>query len=143
MKSANRRSARWTTLWAAIAFAAVQSACSGCEDPAVQGQFFDPHPFGTYVFDGQPKIVAPERLVFQDVGEGESKTVVFSVQNGGRRTLAFDGAKITPGFELDYAGAGAPLELRRGESMELSVTCLLYTSPSPRDVEESRMPSSA
>ena len=23
------------------------------------------------------------------------------------------------------------------------VTCLLYTSPSPRDVEESRMPSSA
>ena len=25
----------------------------------------------------------------------------------------------------------------------LSYTCLLYTSPSPRDVEESRMPSSA
>ena len=24
-----------------------------------------------------------------------------------------------------------------------AVTCLLYTSPSPRDVEESRMPSSA
>ena len=26
---------------------------------------------------------------------------------------------------------------------ELTKTCLLYTSPSPRDVEESRMPSSA
>ena len=26
---------------------------------------------------------------------------------------------------------------------EMSITCLLYTSPSPRDVEESRMPSSA
>ena len=26
---------------------------------------------------------------------------------------------------------------------EQSITCLLYTSPSPRDVEESRMPSSA
>ena len=26
---------------------------------------------------------------------------------------------------------------------EYSVGCLLYTSPSPRDVEESRMPSSA
>ena len=25
----------------------------------------------------------------------------------------------------------------------MTVTCLLYTSPSPRDVEESRMPSSA
>ena len=26
---------------------------------------------------------------------------------------------------------------------ELALSCLLYTSPSPRDVEESRMPSSA
>ena len=26
---------------------------------------------------------------------------------------------------------------------EWTITCLLYTSPSPRDVEESRMPSSA
>ena len=25
----------------------------------------------------------------------------------------------------------------------MSISCLLYTSPSPRDVEESRMPSSA
>ena len=29
------------------------------------------------------------------------------------------------------------------KSTNLSETCLLYTSPSPRDVEESRMPSSA
>ena len=28
-------------------------------------------------------------------------------------------------------------------SITLSADCLLYTSPSPRDVEESRMPSSA
>ena len=28
-------------------------------------------------------------------------------------------------------------------SQELIISCLLYTSPSPRDVEESRMPSSA
>ena len=27
--------------------------------------------------------------------------------------------------------------------IDLSLACLLYTSPSPRDVEESRMPSSA
>ena len=27
--------------------------------------------------------------------------------------------------------------------MNLIMSCLLYTSPSPRDVEESRMPSSA
>ena len=30
-----------------------------------------------------------------------------------------------------------------GEPMVVAQTCLLYTSPSPRDVEESRMPSSA
>ena len=29
------------------------------------------------------------------------------------------------------------------EDISYSLTCLLYTSPSPRDVEESRMPSSA
>ena len=29
------------------------------------------------------------------------------------------------------------------EDLALLITCLLYTSPSPRDVEESRMPSSA
>ena len=29
------------------------------------------------------------------------------------------------------------------EALHVSIDCLLYTSPSPRDVEESRMPSSA
>ena len=35
--------------------------------------------------------------------------------------------------------AGAILAL----AAVFAITCLLYTSPSPRDVEESRMPSSA
>ena len=30
-----------------------------------------------------------------------------------------------------------------GETLRSALSCLLYTSPSPRDVEESRMPSSA
>ena len=33
------------------------------------------------------------------------------------------------------------LDLEMGT--DISLACLLYTSPSPRDVEESRMPSSA
>ena len=33
--------------------------------------------------------------------------------------------------------------LRTGSPHRLYYVCLLYTSPSPRDVEESRMPSSA
>ena len=35
------------------------------------------------------------------------------------------------------------LPLTGNEKLELHIFCLLYTSPSPRDVEESRMPSSA
>ena len=31
----------------------------------------------------------------------------------------------------------------KNEKKEIPLPCLLYTSPSPRDVEESRMPSSA
>ena len=40
---------------------------------------------------------------------------------------------------------GTSLRYRGYDAIELtkSHTCLLYTSPSPRDVEESRMPSSA
>ena len=41
--------------------------------------------------------------------------------------------------------AGVP-ELTMSEiakKLKISLSCLLYTSPSPRDVEESRMPSSA
>ena len=33
--------------------------------------------------------------------------------------------------------------LRSLEDVQVFMSCLLYTSPSPRDVEESRMPSSA
>ena len=34
-------------------------------------------------------------------------------------------------------------EVQEAVVLEASPVCLLYTSPSPRDVEESRMPSSA
>ena len=39
-----------------------------------------------------------------------------------------------------------PSEVTKGMTLVVGLhgyTCLLYTSPSPRDVEESRMPSSA
>ena len=46
-----------------------------------------------------------------------------------------------------YAGSSVKLDgeelLIMNESEVFGVVCLLYTSPSPRDVEESRMPSSA
>ena len=36
-----------------------------------------------------------------------------------------------------------PGEKKEAKIRQYEKTCLLYTSPSPRDVEESRMPSSA
>ena len=44
-------------------------------------------------------------------------------------------------FDISRMLAGALFML--GAAYTLSKGCLLYTSPSPRDVEESRMPSSA
>ena len=45
-----------------------------------------------------------------------------------------------PGFDKD----DFKIELDNFNlSVSLDIDCLLYTSPSPRDVEESRMPSSA
>ena len=38
---------------------------------------------------------------------------------------------------------GLRAEREQGITIDVAYRCLLYTSPSPRDVEESRMPSSA
>ena len=46
--------------------------------------------------------------------------------------------------KLDFAG-NSTTDLSEGSNQYFTTSraCLLYTSPSPRDVEESRMPSSA
>ena len=51
--------------------------------------------------------------------------------------------KINPN-NLSYSKDGAPqLNTRTNISISHCMGCLLYTSPSPRDAHESRMPSSA
>ena len=66
---------------------------------------------------------------------------LFSTDGDGLQTLRYRG-------QLDGSrpGNGQPLDgrdLRAALDAVLTGSCLLYTSPSPRDVEESRMPSSA
>ena len=51
------------------------------------------------------------------------------------RIVAIDSRTRRDGPEIERLGWFDPLKT--------DVACLLYTSPSPRDVEESRMPSSA
>ena len=47
------------------------------------------------------------------------------------------------GFSLVFISFGATASLIGNILLENSNTCLLYTSPSPRDRQKSRMPSSA
>ena len=46
-------------------------------------------------------------------------------------------------MELKRAVKRLPFLVLGTAALVLLLSCLLYTSPSPRDVEESRMPSSA
>ena len=67
------------------------------------------------------------------------ETGVFSLTND-------VGEQVIPIFE-EYDDAeryhGMIVDQSDDRDIPLCITCLLYTSPSPRDVEESRMPSSA
>ena len=61
-------------------------------------------------------------------------------------TPLIPGAALKPGTHLDLVGAYRP-DMREADALALQrallVVCLLYTSPSPRDLSTSRMPSSA
>ena len=54
--------------------------------------------------------------------------------------------KVEEFIRVDHAGERGAVKIYEGQLLALNTLvkdCLLYTSPSPRDVEESRMPSSA
>ena len=51
--------------------------------------------------------------------------------------------QITPAEADSLRATTATPEVFRAQGMEYTQTCLLYTSPSPRDKRQSRMPSSA
>ena len=81
----------------------------------------------------------------KDILSGHQRAGFLSVlQHMFDRNIKFAIKKIP-----EYRPSKAPLGLEDSylektmKDLRLFYTCLLYTSPSPRDVEESRMPSSA
>ena len=68
------------------------------------------------------------------VGTLPESLLVLSASAGSGKTFSL----VT--FMLGFLGQGS---VRPHQLMAMSYTCLLYTSPSPRDRTRSRMPSSA
>ena len=67
------------------------------------------------------------------------------IVSDGKGILAADESNPTCGKRFDSIGVESNEDNRRDyrEMLFRSSGCLLYTSPSPRDAHESRMPSSA
>ena len=81
--------------------------------------------------------------------EGDIKTLAFSQARFATATNA-EGSTTNLGLgirhrpnDVSMLGANAFWDYRMTDYSNAHSSCLLYTSPSPRDVEESRMPSSA
>ena len=94
---------------------------------------------------GYPKLVVERELSEENVYKGDDITVTLTISNQSRRRTQtldiYDNVphemKIRRGINMIRANLGP------GQSTVLRYTCLLYTSPSPRDTALSRMPSSA
>ena len=72
--------------------------------------------------------------------------MIWYMTNRGRANLAKareDAAPAIAGDDVLDGAAKNPEQFDEPDDEALDEICLLYTSPSPRDVEESRMPSSA
>ncbi|MBA2663349.1 MAG: choice-of-anchor D domain-containing protein [Bradymonadaceae bacterium] len=95
------------------------------EDPITGSSLiFEPVEFGTYEFDGQPRIEGPDRLFFGDVEVGQRVQRVATIRNVGRLALKFHEWTISAPFELEFPhfADGYPIELAPGASLTAVVS---------------------
>ena len=100
----------------------------------------------TLLFDRGPEMDTEEFLrmsarIRKHCGLSFDEGSKFVVERRLRPRLEALGIESFCDYRQLLEGRGAHAELDR--AVELLVTCLLYTSPSPRDQRGSRMPSSA
>ena len=101
----------------------------------------------------RPFLVKEEKILILAIEGGDMKDITTAIKDVLSNCILSKGIKIDdlPTFDIEYLF----LNIRSrsvGESIDLIITCpddgvtkvcLLYTSPSPRDLSTSRMPSSA
>ena len=77
--------------------------------------------------------------------KGSRKSTPYAAQMAAEDagTKALEHGVKTLRVEIQGPGSGRESALRALQSTGFTITCLLYTSPSPRDRQKSRMPSSA
>ena len=82
--------------------------------------------------------VAPNATIIGDVTLEKNSSVWFNavIRGDNENIHVGEGSNVQDGSVL-HTDPGCPLRIGK------DVTCLLYTSPSPRDISGSRMPSSA
>ena len=74
----------------------------------------------------------------------ENKVTALLGRNGvGKSTTLKAIMGLNPGTGIIKFGGTEIVSMPTHKIVQMGMGCLLYTSPSPRDVEESRMPSSA
>ena len=105
-----------------------------------------------YLFDSEERISIVKKALFVDLKLNKKKITVIQFTSlttdlckKFRSNIILRGLRAVSDFEYEFQLAGMNRKLNQNiETIFLmSDVCLLYTSPSPRDVEEYRMPSSA
>ena len=101
-----------------------------------------------YSMNRVSKTVPPKRQILKDISLSffpGAKIGVLGLNGSGKSTLL----KIMAGVDKEIEGEAIPMPgikigyLPQEPQLNSEHTCLLYTSPSPRDRQKSRMPSSA
>ena len=94
--------------------------------------------------DGPIKVSNLNNLINSRGESVKTKKTMILCRCGASRAKPFcDGRHNTIGFTDEKSNEALPDRLDEVKGRDISLFCLLYTSPSPRDATLSRMPSSA
>ena len=90
---------------------------------------------GAFTGDAKAKLIQTE--IDRDILLAESLRLHFHLQDQGVK------ARLIRDMRFMYEGSEETDEVLLDQAYAMNLHCLLYTSPSPRDKRQSRMPSSA